>query len=99
MPFEQRIPASFNIAINNQYVKNQCAMITNTDTDKDHTSYYYFQSRGAKAFIRCPIYMPNGDLFGFVGVDYSNNPADMKAAMAIVSDAARNMANIFASRK
>lgn len=97
MRYEQRIPASFNIAINNQYVKNECAAIINADDDKDSQNYYYFQSRGAKAFVRCPIYMANGDLFGFIGVDFPANPTDMKPELAVVSEAARASGQIYSS--
>ena len=99
LPYEQRIPASFNISVNNRFVKNQCAMITNGDADRDSQNYYYFQSRAAKAFIRCPIYMENGDLFGFVGVDYQNNPANTKKVDEIVNAAAKRMGSLFAGIK
>ena len=99
MEYEQRIPASFNIAVNNQFVKNQCYMAMNTDSDKDSQNYFYFQARNAKAFIRCPIYMQNGDLFGFVGIDYASNPTDSKKAAATVSDAAKQIGQIFAISK
>jgi hypothetical protein len=99
MPFEQRIPASFNVAINNRYVKNQCALVINTDTDKDSHNFYYYQSRGAKSFIRCPIYMSNGDLFGFVGIDFDSVPKDIKSYSEILRDSARIMSDIFSGKK
>lgn len=99
MAYEQRIPASFNIVINNQYVKNQCAMVINADTDRDSQNYYYFQSRGAKAFVRCPIYMSNGDLFGFIGVDFASNPSDTKKVQASMYDAAQRVGVIFETAK
>ena len=99
LPYEQRIPASFNIAVNNQFVKNQCAIVTNGDADRDSQNYYYYQSRGAKAFVRCPIYMSNGDLFGFMGVDYAVNPADPRKASAAVSDVAKTISTLFAVTK
>jgi len=99
MAYEQRIPASFSVSINNQYVKNQCATIANADVDKDSQNYYYYQARTAKAFIRCPIYMENGDLFGFVGIDFLSNPTDMKKATAQTADAAKKIGDIFAMSK
>lgn len=99
LPYEQRIPASFNIAINNQFVKNQCAMAINADSDKDNSNFFYWQSRGAKAFIRCPIYMKNGDLFGFVGLDFANNPADQKRIGLLTSDATRKIGTTFEQAK
>jgi hypothetical protein len=99
LPYEQRIPASFNIAVNNQFVKNQCSTVIDGDADKDSQNYYYYQSRGAKAFVRCPIYMSNGDLFGFMGVDYAVNPADLTKVSATVDDVARVIGTLFASTK
>lgn len=105
MGFEQRIPVSFNAAVNNQFVTNQCAVILKTDSDPDSLNYYYFQTRQAKALIRCPIYMPNGDLFGFVGVDFAesldknNKSDDPDEILPLISDAAKKIADIFASNK
>jgi hypothetical protein len=99
MPFEQRIPASFNVAINNQYVKNQCAVVTNADSDRNSQNYYYFQSRSAKSFIRCPIYMYNGDLFGFVGIDFDSVPKDIDSYTNILRNSAKTMGDIFAGKR
>lgn len=70
MQFEQHIPTGINMAVNDDFIKNQCATIKNADDDKDSTKYWYYQIRSAKNLIRCPIYMNNGDLFGVVGLDY-----------------------------
>ena len=71
--FEQHIPASIDIAMNNQFVSNRCAMVSNTHADRDSQNYWYFQNRSAKSLIRCPIFMGNGDLFGFAGVDFAES--------------------------
>ena len=102
MEFEQRIPAGIHMEINNEFIQDKCAVINNTDKDPSNQNYYYYQSRNAKALIRCPIYMDNGDLFGFVGVDFSNN---LSAATAdstvkdveIVKRAAESIGKLFAS--
>jgi hypothetical protein len=70
--FEQHIPASINMAVSNQLMQNRCAFIQKADEDKDSQNYWYFQNRGAKSVIRCPIFMSNGDVFGFVGIDYAD---------------------------
>jgi len=95
LPYEQRIPASFNILINNQFIKNQCAIVTNTDEDKGSNYYYFWTSRGAKSFIRCPIYLDNGDLFGFVGVDYATNGTQLKKDAQDLEEVATQIGNIF----
>jgi hypothetical protein len=99
MPFEQRIPASFNVAINNQFVKNQCSTVVETDGDRDSQNYYYYQSRGAKSFIRCPIYMSNGDLFGFVGIDFDSVPKEVESYSKLLMDSAKSMGDIFSGKK
>lgn len=99
LPYEQRMPASFNYAQNQQFIKNACTVVIDADTDKEHQNYYVFQSRGAKAFIRCPIYLDHGDLFGFVGIDFANNPTDSKKAQTIMHDATEEISNIFETLK
>jgi hypothetical protein len=96
LPYEQRIPASFNPYINNHFIKNQCVIVFDANQDPNSQNYYYYQSRQAKAFARCPIFMPNGDLFGFVGVDYVANP-DKEKVEQIISDAASKLGVMFSS--
>lgn len=95
LPYEQRIPASFNIFINAQFIKNTCAIITDADLDKNSQNYYFWTTRGAKSFIRCPIYLDNGDLFGFVGVDYATNGTQLKKDAADLMETAEDIGNIF----
>ena len=85
--FEQHIPASINIAMNNQFMMNRCAMVSHADEDKDSQNYWYFQNRSAKSLVRCPIFMGNGDLFGFVGIDFSD-PIDA-ARLAHLSESVK----------
>jgi len=99
LPFEQRIPASIHLAINNAFVTDHCAVIKNTDKDKDNQDYYFFLSRGAKHLIRCPIYMSNGDLFGFVGVDWTADIKDSENSQKQIKQAADHIAQLFANNK
>ena len=102
MEFEQRIPAGIHMAINNEFIQDKCAVINNADKDPSNQNYYFYQSRNAKALIRCPIYMSNGDLFGFVGVDFSTDLSDSAAdSIAAKTEAIKrttdNIALLFAS--
>lgn len=102
MEFEQRIPAGIHMAINNEFIQDKCAVINNTDKDPGNQNYYFYQSRNAKALIRCPIYMSNGDLFGFVGVDFatdlSSSTADDTATKTeTIKRASDNIAQLFAA--
>lgn len=90
MQFEQRIPASINIAMSNQFVQNRCGVVDHADSDRDSQNYWYFQHRGARSLVRCPIFMQNGDLFGFVGVDYTGDVDD--ARLLAVADTVRDSA-------
>ena len=99
--FEQRIPASINIAVNNQFADNQCAVILNTELDINSQNHWYFQTRGAKSLIRCPIFVSTGDLFGFVGVDYHHNINEDQIAQDLprVREAATQIAQQFANMR
>lgn len=99
MAFEQRIPASIHIAINNQFIHDRCAMIRDADRDRENQDYYFWLSRGAKHVLRCPIYMSNGDLFGFVGVDFNTDMADPNKTEAAVKQAAAEISVYFANIK
>lgn len=99
LPYEQRMPASFNYMQNQLFVKNACFVVTDADADKEDQNYYAFQSRNAKAFIRCPIFLDHGDLFGFVGIDFANNPTDTKKIQPMVFNASEEISNIFETSK
>jgi len=99
--FEQHIPASINLAISNQFLANKCAVVSQTDSDKDSQNYYYYQVRGAKSLVRCPIFMSNGDLFGFVGVDFIVRQDDktLESTMLQLQVKANSLAGVFASKQ
>jgi hypothetical protein len=99
MTFEQRIPASIHMAINNAFVNDKCAVITNTDRDRENQDYYFWMSRNAKNIIRCPIYMGNGDLFGFVGIDFAADMPDATGAEKQLKATAADIGKLFASTK
>lgn len=96
--FEQHIPASINMAVSNQLMANRCAVLPKTDDDKDSQNYWFFQNRAAKSLIRCPIFMPNGDIFGFIGIDYTDRqePKKLENSVEKLRVAAQKIANIFA---
>jgi hypothetical protein len=79
MNYQQNIPVSVDFSINNQFIDNHCAIITDTTVDPQNQNYFFYQSRGAKAMIRCPIYVDNGDLFGFIGIDFDHTLTSQQA--------------------
>jgi len=99
MNFEQRIPASIHLAINNAFVNDKCTSIRDTNRDKDNQDYYFWLSRGAKHLIRCPIFMSNGDLFGFVGVDFASDISEPDSSMKRIKDATSEISKIFQTIK
>ena len=66
----QRIPSSINVHMNHEFTNHRCVTLTDIDKDTATSDYWYFQSRGSKQMIRCAIYSNQGDLLGFVGLDY-----------------------------
>lgn len=101
MQYERQIPAGMNMAMSNEFTQNRCGQVQKTDADPGSQNYWFYQSRGAKSLIRCPIYMPNGDLFGYVGVDFLNEvPRDrMNAKATRVRESASVIASTFSPRR
>lgn len=99
MPYEQRIPVGISMNINHAFIENHCAIISHADSDPQHQDYYFFQSRGSRSLVRCPIYLSNGDLFGFVGVDFANDVKDIKEVIRIIEDSTSSIGRLFASMK
>jgi GAF domain len=97
MQYEQRIPVGISMNINHAFVSGKCATILNTDEDPQHQNYYFFQSRGARSLVRCPIYMSNGDLFGFVGVDFIREMTNPKQDEQIIHDATTSISRLFSN--
>lgn len=95
LPYEQRIPASVSPYINSNFINNKCAIVTDADKDLNSQNYYYYQSRQARAFARCPIYMSNGDLFGFVGIDFATESIDKDKVNRLLGEVADQIEIVF----
>jgi hypothetical protein len=68
--FSQRIPSSLNSHSNQEFTKRQCVTFTNLDDDLNSINHWYFQTRQARSMLRCPIFTRDGDIVGFVGLDW-----------------------------
>ncbi len=98
MAVEQRLPASISPSINMQFLQNRCLVAQGLD-NVNHTLNYMYVNHGIRAIIRCPIFLSKGDLFGFVGVDFTSLPNNNDGLRQQVSDASREIARIFGSLK
>lgn len=92
--FNQRLPSSLNVGMNMEFSKNNCVSFHNLNEHVDSVNYWYWQTRGAHNMIRCAIYTRNGDILGFVGLDYistlsdhdsAENELKLKASAALLS--------------
>lgn len=100
MEFEQHLPASVGAMMSAQFLQNRCAILENANSDQNSRNYWYFISRGATDIIRCPIYAANGDLFGYVGVDFtSDRDVDIPNVTNLVRETATAIGGIFASSR
>ena len=95
LSFEQRIPASIHVGMNTSFVANKCMLISDTRHDQNSQDYYFYESRNAVAVMRCPIYMENGDLFGFVGIDWNHIEAADPKNTAELENAAKSISHIY----
>lgn len=66
----QRIPSSINVTMNQEFAQGNCVVLSRIDLDNTSSDYWYYQSRGTRSMIRCPLHSEQGDLLGFVGLDY-----------------------------
>jgi len=73
MQFNQRLPTNFNFTMNEKFARDECIALRNLDRDSNNQYYYLFQNRGSKSTVRCPIFLNNGDLFGYVGIDFTKD--------------------------
>jgi hypothetical protein len=97
--YEQRLPAGMTPIVNAAFVQNKCFVSTALDKT-DHALNFMFQTHGARAVVRCPIYMKNGDLFGFVGVEYHDAQAEINTATRQTLEfTAREIAAVYANLK
>jgi hypothetical protein len=99
MLFEQRVPTSIHTGQNIMFAQNKCLLVPNTKNDTVSQDYYFFERRNATAVLRCPIFLSNGDLFGFVGIDWNHIIKDNPAIDAELITAAKELGSIFAGIK
>lgn len=66
----QRIPSSINVNQNQEFAANKCIVFVDLDQDPSSPDYWFFQARGARHMLRCAFYSRQGDLLGFVGLDF-----------------------------
>jgi hypothetical protein len=93
--FEQRIPTSIHTAQNIKFTENKCLFVSNTQQDTINQNYEFFERRGAVAVLRCPIFLTNGDLFGFVGLDWNHVVAEDPKVEEQLSTIAKTLSNTF----
>jgi hypothetical protein len=74
----QRLPTSINSQLNSEFTHKSCVIMNNLDKNPDGSMYWFWQSRGSYAMVRCGFYTANGDLLGFVGADYLDPITDSK---------------------
>lgn len=101
LAFHQRIPVSVSMHVINDFVSNKCSVISNIDEMPNSQDYWFFQARGARNVIRCPVFSKTEDLLGFVGIDYTDTmPIDkLETRIKMVNDTAVEITAIYAEQK
>ena len=74
--FSQRIPSSLNSDSNHEFSKRLCVNYTHLDDNQNSIHYWYFETRQARSMIRCPFFTKDGDILGFVGIDFITDPPE-----------------------
>ena len=93
----QRLPASLIHDMNVEFTKDKCVSLNNLDKQPNGANYWIYQTRNSASTIRCPFFSKDGDLLGFIGVDYINNVADsvLKTSELLLHNSARTVTQIF----
>ena len=66
----QRLPTGINSNSNFEFSRRKCVIIYDIDRNVDGANYWHYQTRGAISMIRCAVYTNQGDMLGFVGIDF-----------------------------
>ena len=96
----QRIPTSVIWTMNQDFSKGKCVSLSRLDRDSGGTNRWHFDSRNAVAIVRCPFFTDKGDLIGFVGVDFTEDPKEGELARVapLVQNAANSISHAFNAR-
>jgi len=91
------LPSSLIQHQNIEFMEHKCVVLNNINADPNSANYWLFETRNAMAIIRCPFYTSNGDLVGFVGVDYTQATSshDLTKSKEDVVKTAINLGFIF----
>lgn len=95
--FSQRIPSSLNTSSNQDFTRRLCKVYTHLDDDQNSVNYWYYQTRQAQSMVRCPIFTSQGDILGFVGLDFITDASEhtLQEADRYLKSVANNLGRIF----
>lgn len=95
--FGQRLPSSLIHSENVEFLRGKCVSINNINRNPNSADYWIYETRNAVAMTRCPIFARNGDLIGFVGVDFRETVTDkaLKEAEDLVRKSAVALGAIY----
>ena len=66
----QRLPTGINSSSNVEFSRRRCVVMLDIDRNIDGANYWHYQTRGAISMVRCAVYTNQGDMLGFVGIDF-----------------------------
>jgi hypothetical protein len=98
--FNQRLPTGILGTSNTQMVSRRCVTLNYLDRSTESINGWHYNMRGAVAVVRCPFFSAQGDLLGFVGVDFNERVDDtvVEAAHVSAQAAAERLNSIFQNR-
>jgi hypothetical protein len=95
--FGQRLPSSLITNMSTEFLKRKCVSLTNINARPDSALYWYYESRAALHMTRCAFFSNNGDLLGFVGIDYTEptTSSQVRNNEDLVKQTAEQLGRIF----
>lgn len=95
--FSQRLPTGILGHQNADMIRRRCVQVNHLDRTPESIYGWHYHMRGAIAVVRCPFFSAQGDLLGFVGVDFNErvSDTDLGTAVATTQAAAERLSAIF----
>lgn len=95
--FSQRLPTGILGQQNADMIRRRCVAVNYLDRTPESIYGWHYYMRGAIAVVRCPFFSAQGDLLGFVGIDFNEriSDSDLVSAVTTTLSASERLSIIF----
>lgn len=98
LPLQRSIPIFTTPLLNARLAENNCMVASLSREVPNSRVHWYFVTFNGQSIIRCPIYQPNGNILGFISVDWINEVANLDSWESITKAEAARLSLILSRR-